>query len=104
MRSSHSLWGQEGLKGLEGLVAKGMKVSGSDQRKRGEVMFTGLTPETTGEAKASLLHTAVSTPLGWLLGSSRTIRYQHITAVDGRVSAWVLSTSSALGPRHPRLH
>lgn len=83
MRSSHFLWGQEGLKRLEGLAAKGMKVPGSEQRKRGEFMFSGLTPETTGTVTASLLHTALSTALRWLLGPSSAIRYQHITAEDG---------------------
>lgn len=38
MRSSHFLWGQEGLKGWKGLAAKGRKVSGSEQGKRGELM------------------------------------------------------------------
>ena len=44
MRSSHFLWGQEGLKGCEGLAAKGRKVSAPEQGKRGEAMSPHLWP------------------------------------------------------------
>lgn len=66
-------------------------------------MSPGLTPVTAGAVTASLLHTAPSTAVGSLLGLSSAIRYQYVIAGGGGVSSWLLSTSSALSPRLPRL-
>jgi len=103
MRSSHFLWGQEGLKGWERLAVKGRKVLGSEQGRRGEMMSPALTPVTAGTVTASVLHTTPSTALGSLLGLSSAIGYQYIMAGGGGASSWRLRTSSALSPRLRRL-
>lgn len=62
------------------MAAKGRKVSGSEQGKRGELMPPGLTPRTAGAGAASLLHTAPGTALVLLLGLLSANGYRYMIA------------------------